>query len=91
MKEQSVLKINRGLGLEFDNTLRNRQSKVTQIEFSTKLRKTRRENGYEWWICNNFGQATCNEEGVKKDQQLHWLQEKMIVLSTDGRKWRVGY
>jgi len=48
MKEQSVLKINRGLGLEFDNTLRNRQSKVTQIEFSTKLRKTRRENGYEW-------------------------------------------
>lgn len=47
MKEQSIFRINWGLGLEFGNTLKNRQSKVIRFDFSTKLRKTRRGKSYE--------------------------------------------
>lgn len=59
--KNSVVRVNRDLGLEFGNTFKNRQSKITQIEFSTNLRKTSTEDSYERWIYSYFGQMTYNK------------------------------
>lgn len=87
--KSSVARTNRDLGLEFGNTFKNRQSKITQVGFPTNLRKTRTEDNYEMWIYRCFGQVTYNKQGVKS---LHWLTiGKNYYVKYWWRLWRLGY
>lgn len=60
-QKRSVMRINRDFGLKFGNIFKNRQSKITQFEFSTNLRKKRAEDSKERGIYSYFGQMAYNK------------------------------